>query len=316
MFSVEAVTTLNGTIEYRTDEVTGLTCRINAERIKRGIDQPPTLKYPEDNCPFCPEQVQQVTPTFPDGRRIVYGESTTFPNLFPFASWHTVSVITRAHTVDRFTPRQIEDALNGQMESLGMRDGFASINWNFLPSAGASLAHPHLQGLVDAHPSERVRRLREGAERYQKRTGKNYWEELVTWEQGSDRHLFGDSIVWFAHAVPVGEKEILGILPVSTLREFHEIRAEFSRDILLLIDLYRAMGTYAFNMSLFFVPSEKEGVHAFCSLIARINPNPTSLSDTSFMERLHLEPLILTSPEDLAAFFRRERGNLRSGKAP
>jgi hypothetical protein len=67
-------------------------------------------------------------------------------------------------------------------------------------------------------------------------------------------------------------------------------------------------------MSVFFVPSERrKDFRAFCSLIARINPNPTSLSDTSFMERLHLEPLILTSPEDLAAFFHRERKNLRGG---
>jgi UDPglucose--hexose-1-phosphate uridylyltransferase len=64
-------------------------------------------------------------------------------------------------------------------------------------------------------------------------------------------------------------------------------------------------------MSVFFVPSgKKKNFQAFASLIARINPNPASLSDTSFMERLHLEPLILTSPEDLAGFFHREKGNL------
>jgi UDPglucose--hexose-1-phosphate uridylyltransferase len=314
MFSVETVTTLNGNIEYRRDRVTGLTCRINAERIKRGIDQAPTLQYPADDCPFCPEQVQRVTPTFPGGNRIVHGESVTFPNLFPFAAWHTVSVITSAHMVDRFTPSQLLDALWGQVESLSMREGFASINWNFLPSAGASLAHPHLQGLVDRHPSERVHRIREGAQRYRRRTGRDYWADRIEGEQGSERYLFGDTITWLAHAVPVGEKEILGILPGATLQDFGDLFSEFTKDILLLIDLYRAMGTYAFNMSVFFVPAgKKKNFRAFCSMIARINPNPASLSDTSFMERLHLEPLILTSPEDLAAFFRKERGNLRGG---
>jgi galactose-1-phosphate uridylyltransferase len=312
MFSVETVTTLNGRIEYRKDLVTGLTCRINAERIKRGIDQAPTLQYPADECPFCPDQVQRVTPTFPDGSRIVHGESVTFPNLFPFAAWHTVSVITREHMVDRFTPTQITDALEGQVESLSMRNGFASINWNFLPSAGASLAHPHLQGLVDAHPPERVRRIREGARQYHRRTDRNYWIDQIEGERRSERYLFGDTTTWVAHAVPVGEREILGILPCSTLQDFQELCSEFTEDLLRLIDLYRAMGTYAFNMSIFFVPTrKKKDFHAFCSMIARINPNPVSLSDTSFMERLHLESLILTSPEDLAAFFRKERSTLR-----
>jgi UDPglucose--hexose-1-phosphate uridylyltransferase len=312
MFSVEAVRTLNGTIEYRKDRVTGLSCRINAERIKRGIDQTPTLRYTADDCPFCPERVENVTPTFPDGNRIIHGESVTFPNLFPFASWHTVSVITRAHMVDHFTPSQIMDALRGQVESLSMREGFVSINWNFLPSAGASIAHPHLQGLVDVHPPERVRRIREGAQKYQQHTGRDYWKDLVEEERESNRYLFGDAITWLAHAVPVGEKEILGILPCVTLQDFRGLCAEFTEGILTLIDLYRAMGTHAFNMSLFFAPSVKKiGFCAFCSLIARINPNPASLSDTSFMERLHLEPLILTSPEDLAAFYHREKGNLK-----
>jgi Galactose-1-phosphate uridylyltransferase len=226
MFSVEAVTTLNGTIEYRKDPVTGLSCRINAERIKRGIDQTPTLRYAAEDCPFCPQQVETVTPTFPDGRRIIHGESVTFPNLFPFAAWHTVSVITRAHMVDRFTPAQIRDALEGQMESLALREGYASINWNFLPSAGASLAHPHLQGLVDAHPPERVRLLQEGAGAYRRHTGRDYWDDRLKAERGSKRYLCGDTITWIAHAVPVGEREILGILPVASLQEFSPLVAD------------------------------------------------------------------------------------------
>ena len=37
--------------------------------------------------------------------------------------------------------------------------GYKSINWNNLPSAGASITHPHLQGLAD-------RRAPVTAERY------------------------------------------------------------------------------------------------------------------------------------------------------
>jgi len=312
MFSVEEIITLNGTLEYRKDLVTGLSCRINAERIKRRIDQAPTLVFSSDGCPFCPGQVETVTPVFPEGTRIVHGESVTFPNLFPFARWHTVTVITREHVVERFTPGQIEDALHGQIDSLLLREGYGSINWNFLPSSGASLAHPHLQGLVDTRPPERVLRVMEGGKHFRQKHGVSYWTHFCEEEKETERYLFGDNIVWIAHAVPVGEKEVLGVLPCATLEEFGDLVPEFARGLLTLIDLYQAMGTYAFNMAVFFAPSRRDrDFRTFCSLIARINPNSTSLSDSSFMERLHLEPLILTSPEDLGRFYQREKENLK-----
>ena len=97
--------------------------------------------------------VLTATPTFPDGSRIQFGESVTFPNLYPFGEGHVVTVITKDHFVEMFSRQQIVDALHGQMKALVPAGGYASINWNFLPSAGASLLHPHMQGLADSRPS-------------------------------------------------------------------------------------------------------------------------------------------------------------------
>ncbi len=81
-----------------------------------------------------------------------------------------------------------------------------------------------------------------------------------------------------------------------------------ARDILEILALYRELGTYAFNMSLFFDKCGNDhGFRAFCSMISRINPNPSSTSDSAFMERLHLEPVIMTLPEDLGKFYRKEK---------
>jgi hypothetical protein len=58
-------------------------------------------------------------------------------------------------------------------------------------------------------------------------------------------------------------------------------------------------------MSIFFDKTNRtHGFSAFCSLISRINPNPFSISDSAFMERLHLVPVILTLPEDLGKYYR------------
>ena len=308
MFSVREVITSRGTLQYRTEHLTGLRCRISPDRLKRQIDQ--SLYFPTnaDGCPFCRDKVMTVTPTFPDGNRILRGESITFPNLFPFGEGHVVTVITREHAAVVFSRQQIVDALLSQIEALRMTDGYASINWNFLPSAGASLVHPHMQGLSDSHPSRIVDIYIAASEQYRKKQGRNYWDALREQERSSDRYLFGDEILWSAHAVPVGERGIRAILPISTLGEMENYADLMARGILEIISLYRELGTYAFNMSIFFDKSGTDhGFRAFCSMISRINPNPSSTSDSAFMERLHLEPVIMTLPEDLGKFYKKEK---------
>jgi len=308
MFSVREVVTSRGTLQYRTEHLTGLRCRISPDRLKRQIDQSFNLPSNTDGCPFCRDAVMTVTPTFPDGNRILRGESITFPNLFPFGEGHVVTVLTREHAVVSFSRQQLVDALLSQIEALLRTDGYASINWNFLPSAGASLVHPHMQGLSDSHPSRIVEIYIAASEQYRKKQGRNYWDALREQERSSSRYLFGDEILWSAHAVPVGEREVRGILPITTLEEMENYADLMARGILEILSLYRELGTHAFNMSIFFDKSGNDhGFRAFCSMISRINPNPSSTSDSAFMERLHLEPVIMTLPEDLGKFYKKEK---------
>jgi galactose-1-phosphate uridylyltransferase len=306
LFTITDVATGRGILQYREECLTGLRCRISPERLKRHIDQ--TLKIPDtsESCPFCRENIFSITPTFPDGNRIIRGESVTFPNMFPFAKWHTVTVITRDHAVQSFTKRQIMDALEAQAESLLRSDGYPSINWNYLPSAGASIVHPHMQGIADQRPSWITERYLSAGKEYRARTGNWYWDVVREQERSSDRYLFGDEILWSAHAVPVGEREVRGLLPVARLDELESYIGTLADGILKVISLYRKLGTYAFNMAIFFGREKTGDFSAFCSLVSRINPNPLSTSDSAFMERLHNEPIILTLPEDLGPYYRNE----------
>src|SRR5512136_850762 len=257
MFSVRDVVTSRGTLQYRTEHLTGLRCRISPDRLKRQIDRSFSIPQNADGCPFCRDAVMTVTPTFPDGSRIIRGESVTFPNLFPFGEGHIVTVMTRAHAVMTFSRQQVVDSLLAEIEALCGNDVYASINWNFLPSAGASLVHPHMQGLSDSHPSRIVEIYIAASEQYRKKQGRNYWDALREQERPSERYLFGDEILWSAHAVPVGEREVRGLLPISTLDEMENYVDLVARGILEIIALYRELGTYAFNMSIFF---DKSGI--------------------------------------------------------
>lgn len=308
MFAVTEITTPKGIVQYRREEYTGFRCRISPERLKRQINQAVRISADPAGCPFCRDAIFSVSPTFADGSRILRGESVTFPNLYPFGGCHVVTVITAEHFVESFNPRQIIDALHGQMDALLPARGYTSINWNFLPSAGASLLHPHMQGLSENHPSPLAERYLVASREYNRCHGRRYWDAVREAERASDRYLFGDEILWSAHAVPLGEREIRGILPVATLSEFECYIDELAGGILEVIALFRKLGTHAFNMSLFFDrDGENNGFCAFCSLIARINPNPASTSDSAFMERMHLEPVIMTLPEELGTCYRKEK---------
>ena len=305
MFTVTEIPAGTHTLQVREEMLTGLRCKISPERLTRGIDSPYTPPVEASGCPFCRDRIFSVTPTFSDGSRICIGESVTFPNLFPFGEWHTVTVVTARHHADTFSRREINDALSGQVQSLIEAPGYKSINWNYLPSAGASIAHPHLQGLVDRRPPVIVERYMQGGIRYLAEHGRTYWEDVRSSEVATDRYLFGEELFWYAQPVPVGEREVRCIFPVSTIEEFPAFIESFARGFLTVISMYQKLGTHAFNMSIFFDRERaSNGFSAFCSIISRMNPNTSSMSDSAFMERLHLEPVILTTPEDVGEYYR------------
>lgn len=305
MFSVTEVTVGENRLELREELLTGHRCKIAPARLNRRLDTVYRPPPPAPDCPFCPDKVFSATPTFGGGDRIRIGESVTFPNLFPFAEWHTVTVITARHDAGVFSRTELLDAFSGQLRAFTGIEGYKSINWNYLPSAGASIVHPHLQGLADRRPPAIAESYLLGGVRYLIRNGCTYWDALAASECNSPRYLFGDELFWYAHHVPLGEREVRCILPVSTCEEFPPYLESFVDGLLRILSFYRELGTYAFNMSLFFDKRKNpNGFTSFCSIISRINPNASSTSDTAFMERLHLEPVILTLPEDLGRDFR------------
>jgi UDPglucose--hexose-1-phosphate uridylyltransferase len=304
MFSVTEVTVGTSRLQLREELLTGHRCKISPARLNRRLDSVYRPPPPAPDCPFCRDTVFSVTPTFSNGDRICVGESVTFPNLFPFAEWHTVTVITARHDAGVFSRSEILDALSGQLQSFSGIEGYKSINWNYLTSAGASIVHPHLQGLADRRPPAIAEHYLLGGVRYLLRNGCSYWDDLAEHERNSPRYLFGDELFWYAHHVPLGEREVRCILPVSTCEEFSSFLEPFVDGLLSILRFYRELGTHAFNLSVFFDKKKnRNGFSSFCSIISRINPTVSSTSDTAFMERLHLEPVILTLPEDLGRDF-------------
>ncbi|MBT8508033.1 hypothetical protein AZH53_06380 [Methanomicrobiaceae archaeon CYW5] len=306
MFTISEIRGMPFPVQLRTDHLTGQQCRISPLRGGRGIGTGACVAADtgEVPCPFCPERIFRETPTFPSGRRVCIGESVTFPNMYPFSAFHLVTVITRSHTQEKFSVQQIADALEGQWSALADARGYVSVNWNHLSSAGASMYHPHMQGIADDKPTVYTRRCLEGGARYREKTGENYWETFLDGEMGGPRYLFGDEVPWYAHPVPMGEKEIRAYLPVGTLPDAHPYIDALASGLHQVIGFYHSQGHCAFNVAVRFDRAGSAGdFRAHLSIIARINPTPAGTSDSAFMERLHDEPVLFTIPEELPSMF-------------
>ena len=153
MFTVREIRIGQSVLQYRREDLTGFQSRISPGRTVRGIDAPFSFASDPSGCPFCPGQIESTTPAFPDGTRIRIGESVTFPNLFPFARYHIVTSITESHQVEAFSKRQILDAFEAQYLKLKTFGGYPSINWNYLPSAGAISRTPTCRASPMNNPS-------------------------------------------------------------------------------------------------------------------------------------------------------------------
>lgn len=275
-------------------------------------------------CPFCPETLEKVTPQFPpdflpEGRMRV-GEVCLFPNRIPFDKHCAVVIFGQQHYVplSEFTEESVFNAFlvsNRFISRVIEKDPevrFFSINWNYLPMAGGSIIHPHLQILAGAYPTYYQKTLVQASTRYKKRWGSVYWEDLIREEKkGKERYVAKiGRTVWLAAFAPLGLTDLMCIFQGRTgLTELTEkdLR-DFSRGLINIFRFFLAYNHYSFNLGLY--SGRRDGEDAFW-VNARITTRrllpPMGASDVSYFEKIHKESLDYRNPERLCtevkAFF-------------
>ncbi len=317
-------------VEHRRDPLTGALCRINVERAGRikegakgGADIPAPRGASEGDCVFCPWNVESMTPRFPDrfieGGKLRIGSAILFPNLYPFSKYHGIAVFSRAHgrSPSEIPPEEIRDCLRACIEFLAIameKDpgaAYGSINWNYMPPAGASIIHPHLQAIADSIPTRLQDELLRCSESYYKRHGSNYWIDLIETEAELGERIIhkGPFMVWLASYAPRGNNEVLGISPwISSIFELDGGRlGELCAGISKILRGYWDMGIRSFNMGIVPGPLDREVEYYSLNLrlLSRPNPEAHYTSDCGFMERIHLEGVVESMPEAVAGRLRK-----------
>lgn len=262
------------TFEYRADPLTGRNTTVIrglAKYICKFSDSDEALinslvEKTRVNCPFCPESVKHKTPMFtPDflsEGRIVAGDSVVIPNLLGHADKSVLVILTKEHykRLREFTPEMLYHGFKGsaiylqRLQEVEHRTAYPAIIFNYLPPAGSSIFHPHMQILVREIPFYLVERLLEKSKIYYERNNTSYWRDLIDKEKGGKRYLFENgNVTWLVPFAPLrGINEVQAIVRGKSNflklndKEWRGIAEGISR----ILRFYDKMGYVSFNIIL------------------------------------------------------------------
>ena len=314
------------TFEYRADPLTGR----NTTIIKGMLNYISRFLVPDKeqlkaladktraNCPFCPENVKTKTPMFtPDfikQGRIFVEDAVVIPNLLGHAERSVLVVLSKEHYLQLkdFTPKIILNGFKGAVEYLKrLREAepqikFSIFIFNYLPPAGSSIFHPHMQVLARDRPFYLVQLLLEKSKAYFDTYETSYWADLVSKEKGGERYLFEvDGSEWLVPFAPLrGLNEVQAIVRgKSNILELEDKEWRGITDgMVKILSFYHKEGYVSFNAVLLSGPVNKHLDHFDVNLriISRPGIQASSFTDAWALPYLLWDGEAVEEPEKFA----------------
>lgn len=270
-------------------------------------------------CFMCDGRWRKSSPRYPaklipEGR-LERGEAVLVPNLFPVASYHAVVILGQKHgrTLADFPAELLFDGFSVSLEFIRRcfeadpEAGFFTINANFMPPAGASLVHPHLQIIGSPVPTTHHSLLLERGFAYYRDSGSCYWLDLIETERETGQRWLGEigKTCWFTAFSPLGVNEVNAVWPhTSDFLEWDDTDVQAMADgIRSALLTYHDLKFSTFNFSCFSGPLGKAApeFRCFLRLINRQNMIPHHRTDDYYLQKLLKNELIIYTPEHLAS---------------
>jgi len=312
--------------EVRYHPLTGESARICHFSLKASppADLAAMIEASNAHCPFCPGQLAAITPQFPSdlvpGGRLERGAAVVFPNLFPYDDVSGIAVLCREHfhPMDAMPQRVVVDGLTAARDFTRLvaprfsgRAAYGIVTWNYMPPAGGTQIHPHMQVVVTTTPGNAIARTLAASDAYARRAGRPFSRDLLDAERGGPRWI-GEAgrIAWLVPFAPIG---VLGDAMAifrdrSTLAELDDADiAGFAATLPRMLAGFAARGLWSFNLSL--VPQELDapaGRHWLTAyVVPRLWLNPRlHVGDASHFQLLLGECFAMLHPETVAAGLR------------
>ncbi|WP_347490994.1 hypothetical protein [Desulfoscipio sp. XC116] len=306
--------------EIRHDPLTGHISRIFPFR-KFNLHRHDWTPFVEESrqkfCPFCPGVLEKVTPKFsadiaPEGR-IKIGDATVIPNLNPYEKYASLVIMSSRHyiSMDEINSELIVNSFRAGLEYLRRvisldpdEARFVSINWNYMPYAGGSLIHPHLQILAGKEPCTYDKQLIIASDNYLSTNNSNYWTDLISSEEQTGERYIGQTgqVHWLSVFAPRHVGDMIGILPgKQTIDDVTgNDLSDLATGLCKVIKFYNQNNIVSFNAALYFARHENAGFAVHARIVGRFTIFPLVGSDITHMQILHDDPWTVILPEDFA----------------
>ena len=306
-------------LRWRRDPLTGASARI-LTGVKLQPQHRPDLTdlvAKPAFCPFDAEHLEKATVPFPpelttEGR-IRVGQAVVVPNIMAYATHSAVGIYDPGRhflDLDELTPSLVGDALSAMIRHaravrrIDPSALWSSVNANFLPPAGASLVHPHLQSAHDAHGVTGQRLLVDQSRAWKERHG-SYWAALVDQEASGPRWVgHTGRVAWLTPFAPSGFHEVWGVVDgVADVTDLTEEDCQaLGQGLSQVLAAYQAWNLASFNYGLIGggPHAHADGYQVVLKVLSRSNPEPVYRSDVTYFERLWGEAMVDLSPEEVA----------------
>ncbi len=274
-----------GRVEIRKDEVWERNCRI-MKRAGLEIDRQEDFKeIIEKDCIFCSkDKLQKFDFGFMEN-----SHSFLFPNVNPYAKYSGVCAFKKHYIrLEEFSPDLLESNFSLCSKYIeNFYDGkarYASINWNYLMPAGASILHPHTQVVLSEYPTTYMEKIIKNKEKFF-----SYLEEEIKGERFIGKI---NEFYLFVPFAPFGFNEVFGFCKKKDAIE--KIAVAVSK----ILEYYSIIRRNSFNLAVF-IDMEKEFPLHF-RILTRQNMVKYYRNDAMFFERIHLETILEKMPEEVA----------------
>lgn len=309
------------TIETRFDPLTGDRCDFPLRpATPQKIDQLPIVnKSIELGCPFCIPNVYKVTPKFPPALfpegRVNRGQAWLVPNLAPWTEHNPIIVVSEQHYVPfrDFNSRMLADAFMlsqdyfNRVGEMGNGPRYKSVIWNYMPPAGGSQIHPHLQMIGQSMPSPIESKIFSASAAYKKQNSSIFWQDLIEEEKRLGERYLGDTgqATWLVNYVSRNWLfEIVAIFreryTISDLSE--EDWISFGDGLEKVFQYMDDKGLYSFNLSFYSGTDETtDHFYTYVRIIPRSLFSPVLAADVAAGRLLHDWCFGFLKPEDVCA---------------
>ncbi len=273
------------------------------------------IEESKENCLFCKPLIDEIAARFPKQQIeediLRFDDIYVFPNLYPRADFEAVVTSPDIHYLDFSTINTdlLYSFLNASIECIkkayqkNNKLIYPVIGCNYLPPAGASLIHFHLQVSIQEVPFHYVKTLTDSSVQYEIANHANFWLDLMN--AGEDREIKRkNNIYWHVPFAPTGFCEVRAIINKPNMLMFttEDVR-DIAEGLSNILRYYDDHGFAAFNCVIYSgkLGAENNDFYSGIRIVARPNPRPNYTSiDSWYMPFLLGQTVVLEKPEDLS----------------